>query len=113
MWGSTLSKAKMNKAPKPNPMAAGITFTKPSPGLIAIPGAKRLQKLAATITPPVKPSIPSRTALCMDLKKNTKEAPIAVTNHVNVVAKSAAKTGSILSKYFTICPLSILEYRRI
>ena len=88
----------MNKAPKPNPMAAGITFTKPSPGLIAIPGAKRLQKLAATITPPVKPSIPSRTARFMFLKKKTNEAPNAVNPQVKIVAYSAPKTGSVSSK---------------
>ena len=35
-------------------------------------GISKDQKLAATITPPVKPSIPSRTPRCIDLKKNTK-----------------------------------------
>ena len=73
-------------APKPNPSAAGITFTKPSPGLISIPGAKRLQKLAATITPPVKPSKPSKSARFIPLTKKTSEAPKAVSPHVNSVA---------------------------
>ena len=81
MCGKILSKAKINRAPNPKPIEAGITFKKPSPGLISIPGANKLQKLAATITPPVKPSIPSKTALFMDLKKKTNEAPKAVNPH--------------------------------
>ena len=98
MCGKTLSNPKMNIAPKANPKAAGITFTKPSPSLISIAGANKLQKLAATITPPVKPSIPSNTTRFIFLKKNTNEAPNAVKPQVNVVAKNAAKMGSILSK---------------
>ena len=95
---NTLSNPEINKAPKANPTAAGITFTNPSPPLISIAGANKLQKLAATITPPVKPSIPSKTTRFMLLKKNTNEAPNAVKPQVNVVAKKAAKIGSILSK---------------
>jgi hypothetical protein len=34
----------------------------------------------------------------MFLKKNTREAPAAVTNQVKVVAKNAAKTGSMCWK---------------
>ena len=79
---STLSKPYKNNAPNPNPMAEGMTLTKPSPGLIAIPGANKLQKLAATITPPVKPSIPSRKPRFMPLKKKTSEAPRAVKPQV-------------------------------
>ena len=86
IWGKILSNPKMKKAPKPKPMAAGMTFTKPSPGDISIPGANRLQKLAATITPPVNPSIPSKNPRCMVLNKKTKEAPNAVINQVNNVA---------------------------
>jgi hypothetical protein len=56
----------------------------------SIEGFRSDQKLAATITPPVNPSIPSKTPLCIDLKKKTKEAPSAVTSHVNVVASKAA-----------------------
>ena len=67
-------------------MAAGMTLTNPSPGDISIPGAKRLQKLAATITPPVKPNIPSRNPRFMVLNKKTKEAPKAVNNQVKTVA---------------------------
>ena len=69
-----------------NPIAAGITFTNPSPGLISIPGANNDQKLAATITPPVNPSMPSNQARFIVLKKNTKEAPKAVSPQVNTVA---------------------------
>ena len=79
-------------------MAAGMTFTKPSPSVISIAGANKLQKLAATITPPVKPSIPSRTTRFIFLKKKTNEAPKAVRPQVNVVAINAANMGSIRSK---------------
>ena len=56
------------------------------------------QKLAATITPPVKPNIPSSNALFIPLKTKTKEAPSAVRPQVNNEAYSAARTGSIDSK---------------
>ena len=76
----------MNKAPNPNPTAAGITLINPSPGLISMPGANKLQKLAATMTPPVKPSMPSNTARFIPFTKKTKEAPNAVSPQVNKVA---------------------------
>jgi hypothetical protein len=63
-----------------------MTFIKPVPGLISIPGANKLQKLAATITPPVKPSIPSRTDRFIVLNKKTKDAPNAVRPQVKSVA---------------------------
>ncbi len=88
-----LSSPKRNNAPNKNPTAAGITFTKPSPSLIAMAGDNKLQKLAAIITPPVKPNIPSNTARFKVLKKKTKAAPKAVKNHVNKVAYRAAKIG--------------------
>ena len=84
--GNTLSIPKINRAPNPKPIAAGKTFINPSPGLISIPGDNKLQKLAATITPPVKPSIPSSKALFITLTKKTREAPSAVTPQVNRVA---------------------------
>ena len=90
-----MSKPKINKAPRANPTAAGITFINPSPSLISIPGARRLQKLAATITPPVKPNIPSKKTRFIVLNKKTNEAPKAVIPHVNKVAYSAPKTGSV------------------
>ena len=61
-------------------------------------GVSRLQKLAATITPPVKPSIPSSHLRDALPKKKTRLAPAAVTNHVKVVARKAASTGSMLVK---------------
>ena len=78
------------KAPNAKPMADGNTFIKPSPGLFSIAGESKLQKLAATITPPVKPSIPSKTARFIFLKKNTKAAPKAVKHQVNKEAYNAA-----------------------
>ena len=56
-------------------------------------GANKDQKLAATITPPVNPSMPSRVFLDISLNKNTIAAPLAVKNQVNVVAIKAAQTG--------------------
>ena len=57
---------------------------------ISMAGFNNDQKLAATITPPVKPSMASKIARCIVLKKKTNEAPAAVTNQVNVVAINAA-----------------------
>ena len=82
-----------DKAPKPKPIAAGTTFIKPSPGLFSIAGASKLQKLAATITPPVKPNIPSKTALFIFLKKKTNDAPKAVKAQVKRDAYNADKIG--------------------
>jgi hypothetical protein len=61
-------------------------------------GISKLHILAATITPPVKPSIPSITSLLLLLKKKTKAAPKAVTPQVKRVAYRAANTGLILLK---------------
>ena len=100
--GSSLSKPKIKRAPRANPIAAGKTFTNPSPGLISMDGDNKLQKLAATIIPPVNPSIPSNMPLCIDLNRKTNDAPKAVTNQVNVVANKAAKTGSIFENHVMI-----------
>jgi hypothetical protein len=62
-------------------------------------GARRLQKLAATITPPVNPNVPSKKVLFIVLKKKTQDAPIAVKAQVNNVAKNAPWTGDMVSKY--------------
>jgi len=94
--GNFLSRKNRNIAPAKKPTAAGIhgiegyIFSD-----ISMEGFSKDQKLAATITPPVKPSIPSKTPLCIVLKKKTNAAPAAVSNHVNVVAINAATTGSI------------------
>jgi hypothetical protein len=65
-------------------------------------GAKSDQKLAAIITPPVNPSMVSKTALLMLLKKKTREAPKAVKNQVNKVASNAALTGPISIAKFSM-----------
>src|SRR5690606_11986625 len=96
--GKYLSKKNRNNAPSPKPTAEGKTFANPSPSVISIAGASKLQKLAATITPPVKPSIPSKTERFMVFIKKTSDAPNAVSNQVKVVAISAPHTGSIDSK---------------
>ena len=46
----------------------------------AIAGDRRDQKLAAIITPPVKPRAASRSFLLADLKKNTRLAPSSTLN---------------------------------
>src|SRR5690606_27425927 len=96
--GNNLSNPKIKRAPIAKPTAAGMTFTKPSPGLISIPGANKHQKLAATITPPVKPSMPSKKALFIPFIKKTNDAPSAVKTQVNNEAYKAPNTGSIVSK---------------
>ena len=59
----------------------------------AIAGDRRDQKLAAIITPPVKPRAASRSFLLADLKKNTRLAPRAVKIHVNNPPTKACKIG--------------------
>ena len=94
-----LSRKKRKSAPTKKPTAAGIQGKDGySLSDISMEGINKDQKLAATITPPVNPNIPSNKPRCIFLKKNTNEAPAAVTNQVNVVAKKAAKTGSISLK---------------
>jgi hypothetical protein len=56
-------------------------------------GSKRLQKLASNITPPAKPNIASISPRFDRLKKNTKEAPNAVTSHVNIPEYNAPIRG--------------------
>jgi hypothetical protein len=74
-------------------------------------GINKLQMLAATITPPVNPSMASRKLRFMVLKKNTNEAPNAVTNHVKMEAYNAAKTGFISEKYVTIASIeAVVQY---
>ena len=89
----------MNIAPRKKPTAAGNTFTNPSPWLISIAGANKLQKLAATMTPPVNPNIPSSNTLLMVFTKNTIDAPKAVIAQVNKVATKAPVTGSMDSNH--------------
>ena len=56
---------------------------------ISIAGEINEKKDAAIMTPAANPSIASITPFLIFLKKNTKEAPKAVTPQVNVVAISA------------------------
>jgi hypothetical protein len=74
-------------------MEAGIQACLLACSAISIAGANKLQKLAAIITPAAKPSMLSKTFLFIFLKKNTTEAPKAVTNHVKQVASSACIMG--------------------
>jgi hypothetical protein len=45
------------------------------------------------MTPAANPNIPFKTILLIFLKKNTNEAPRAVTAQVNIVAINACVTG--------------------
>ena len=81
----------------------------------AIAGDRRDQKLAAIITPPVKPRAASRSFLFADLKKKTRLAPSAVKIHVNNPPTKACKIGLSNEikksfKAFTNC--SILDFVR-
>jgi hypothetical protein len=97
-WGRVLSSAKINNAPAPNPTAAGSHPGTPMRVAMAIDGARSDQKLAATITPPVKPSMASSERRVMFGTTSTTAAPAAVTSQVKVVAISAPTTGSVRSK---------------
>src|SRR5690606_6104461 len=94
----------MNNAPRRKPTAAGTQLNSGEYIFsdISMAGLRSDQKLAATITPPVKPSMGSSTPRFMVLKKKTSDAPIAVSNQVNVVAINAEYTGPISTKNFSI-----------
>ncbi len=84
------------KMPPPrNPSAAwSHAGTAPPPcSAISIPGASSDQKLAATMTPPANPSIPSRIFRFTSRARKTALAPSAVTPHVNSPASSACIPG--------------------
>src|SRR5690606_21436422 len=81
-WGINLSKPKIKSAPRIKPIADGMTLLNPSPELISMAGANNDQKLAAIMTPPVKPSMPFSNFLLTPLKRNTPAAPTAVTPQV-------------------------------
>ena len=79
----------MNAAPKKKPMAGGK-----KEGILVCPnsfcnstkfiaGDNKDQKLAAIMTPPVKPRAASKVFLFEDLKKKTRAAPAAVKIQVN------------------------------
>ena len=56
------------------------------------------QKLAAIITPPVNPSDASSTFRLLDLNRNTREAPNAVSPHVNSPAIKALVMGWLINQ---------------
>ena len=83
-----------------NPRATG---TQVQPGIqfslvIASAGESRLQKLAASITPAVKPSIMSSMLRLKSLKKKTTAAPKAVRNHAKQAAMKPCMRGCKVSK---------------
>jgi hypothetical protein len=92
-WGSTRSKLRKKKPPARNPMTGGTQTGSEPAAESSIAGAKSDQKLAAIMTPAAKPSIESRSLRGTFLVPNTKDAPAAVIPQVNIVAKSACKTG--------------------
>src|SRR6056300_1395915 len=83
--GKIWSNPKRKKAPNKKPILTG-THAIDAPHVasaISTAGFSKLQKLAASITPAVKPSKVSIKPLFTSLMKKTREAPKAVTNHVN------------------------------
>ena len=89
----------MKKAPKKNPIAGGKNEGRDvSPNSFcfstaSIAGDKRDQKLAAIMTPPVKPREASSNFRFKDLKRKTNPAPTAVRIQVNNPAQKACKIG--------------------
>ena len=77
---------------------------------VAIAGESSDQKLAAIMTPPVNPKHISKTFLLLDLKRNTKLAPIAVKIHVNKPPIRACKIGDCLINHLYNSYSSILIY---
>ena len=75
------------------PTAAGSHAGVDRSADIWIDGARSDQKLAATMTPPVNPSMTSRTFRFSRRTKKTREAPIAVSAQVKRVAASACWTA--------------------
>lgn len=82
-----------------NPASGGIQGITPCSSAILMEGARRDQKLAAIITPAANPSMPSSALRFILLKKNTSDAPRAVTNHVKHVANKACTIGFRVLKY--------------
>ena len=97
-WGITLSNQKRKATQSDNQKTTGNTCMNQDQGLMSRAGMIKLQTLAATITPPVKPRSVSIVFFFISLKKNTIDAHRAVTHHVNNVAKKAQSIGSIPAK---------------
>ena len=83
----------MERAPDRNPTSAGTHLTMPISSDNAMAGLSSDQKLAAIITPAVKPSALSRAFRLTSLKKKTAPAPTAVTPQVKSVAARACQTA--------------------
>ena len=109
----------MKKAPKKNPIAGGINdgrAVRPNSfcfSTASIAGDKRDQKLAAIMTPPVKPREASSNFRFADLKKKTNPAPTAVRIQVNNPAQKACNIGSLkpIKKFSSVVEiLSIIVF---
>jgi hypothetical protein len=92
-WGSILSILHKKTAPMRKPAPAGNHAGRSLPCDISTAGASKDQKLAAIMTPPAKPSIPSSIFLLTSLARNTVAAPSAVKPQVKHVATRACRMG--------------------
>src|SRR5688572_3042818 len=82
----------MENAPARKPTSGGTHLTMPISSARAMAGLSSDQKLAAIMTPAVKPRAASSALGLTSLKKKTAPAPMAVRAQVNVVAASACHT---------------------
>jgi hypothetical protein len=89
MCGSSRSISLRKNPPAKKPSTEG----KGLPSLSSMAGARRLQKLAAIITPAAKPRSVSSTDCRIVLKNSTKLEPKAVINQVKRVPKKARNIG--------------------
>ena len=81
-------------------MPTGTHAMLPKPCVSAMPmaGFNKLQKLAASITPPVNPIKTSINPRLRSFTKNTIAAPSAVTNQVNMEPTKPCIMGDIPEK---------------
>ena len=98
----------MENAPARKPTSGGIHLTMPISSERAMAGLSSDQKLAAIMTPAVKPSAASSALGLTSLKKKTAPAPMAVRPQVKIVAASACHTtghvenASSMHRYYEI-----------
>src|SRR5688572_18526327 len=98
----------MENAPAMKPTSGGTHFTMPISSARAMAGLSNDQKLAAIMTPAVKPRAASSALGLTSWKKKTAPAPIAVNPQVKVVAESACHTTghvenvSSMGRYYEI-----------
>src|SRR5690606_40218305 len=100
--GMILLKIAKKTAPNKKPTAAGSQAGVDLSLAISIAGSKSDQKLAAIMTPPAKPRMPSRHFWFIFFVVNTSAAPSAVMPQVNDVPKSACHAGCMDEKNATI-----------